>query len=804
MKNKFLVLVLATVVNYSTAQVSIVLPQQSICVGASASLQAIGAASYTWSPSTGLSSTSGSTVIASPQASITYTVVGFDSNGNSSQAISEVVVNSNPVINIDIAQPSSCNYINGLYVNPIYPDVKIVANVKYGQNILYNGLLVDLKLDIYMPNQLVNYKRPAILVLHGGGFLFGNKEDSIVVALSQYYSSRGYVVYNANYRTGMFSANQSNTGKAYYRAVQDAKSCVRYIRKTGTDLGVDTSQIFMVGVSAGALTSIATAYLSQDEIPAFINYSSLGLLDDASGNIGYSSKINGVVSISGGVFDTTTIFDNETEPIYSFHGTADGVIPYYSGLVGGQVLTYGGYSVNQQAVQCGLNATLHTFYGGGHVPPLTSTGMDTIFMESNSFLFSKLKYQHGENSCAMVLATGGLQYNWSPSTNLSNPSTDQLVANPNFLTNYTLTTTNSNGCSAQSVVAIKSALALSLEIKIDTLNNHLNLYLVASGGQNGYSFLWSNGSINSVLNHAAPGTYSVTVTSGECVKSDDIQIVYPQLIKPSNLLAVYVSSCGSKFSWTPMPDALYQRIMLTNLLDSSFQQKLLGIGHKLVEYIDLIPGTNYRFDVTNYTWNDSTKGTQSYYYKTMPCETPLQLNSYNVGGDHATIQWQATCNPESYRFKYRKVGDANWNTQITNTENINLVNLSASTTYEYFIRTVCVNGSNYSKRSSTGSFTTGGLKIENAAYKIKSDIQVFPNPSSGTFTILASLPDHILTTEIEIVNSLGQIIYRKNVRLDDGNLDESISLNNNLSNGVYEIRVGNGNDYLKSRMIVRK
>lgn len=385
MKRALLISVFAFSFKLSSAQVSVDHSQQSICSGSSASINAGGAISYFWSPSIGLNTTIGNSVIANPSASTVYTVTGFDSNGNSAQTTSEIIVNSNPILNIEIIQPSSCNYVEGLYMNPIYQDVKVMSNIVYGENYLFNGQLASLKLDIYMPNQLVNYQRPAILVLHGGGFLFGNKEDSIVVALSQFYARRGYVVYNANYRTGMTTPNQINAGKAYYRAIQDAKSCVRYIRKTGVDIGVDTSQIFITGVSAGALTSIGTAYLDQNEIPSFINYSTLGLLDDASGNIGYSSNVKAVVSISGGVYDTTTIFDNETEPLYSFHGTADGVIPYYSGLVGGQVLTFGGYSVNQEANQCGLNSTLHTFYNGGHVPPLTSVEMDTIFMESRDF-----------------------------------------------------------------------------------------------------------------------------------------------------------------------------------------------------------------------------------------------------------------------------------------------------------------------------------------------------------------------------------------------------------------------------------
>src|SRR5205085_7453285 len=53
---------------------------QSICAGASASLQATGAASYVWSPVTGLSCTNCANPTASPASTTTYTVTGTNAN----------------------------------------------------------------------------------------------------------------------------------------------------------------------------------------------------------------------------------------------------------------------------------------------------------------------------------------------------------------------------------------------------------------------------------------------------------------------------------------------------------------------------------------------------------------------------------------------------------------------------------------------------------------------------------------------------------------------------------------------------
>ena len=63
---------------------------------------------YAWLPATGLNTTSGTPVIATPSVSTTYTVSGTLSNGCASTATS--VVNIDPAISISFSQSDvSCN-----------------------------------------------------------------------------------------------------------------------------------------------------------------------------------------------------------------------------------------------------------------------------------------------------------------------------------------------------------------------------------------------------------------------------------------------------------------------------------------------------------------------------------------------------------------------------------------------------------------------------------------------------------------------------------------------------------------------
>ncbi len=81
----------------------------SICIGSSVGLNASGASSYTWSPATGLSSSSGQTVSAGPSSTQTYVVVGTSTAGCVSSASSSgtFVVTVNPLPTVGISSSNS-------------------------------------------------------------------------------------------------------------------------------------------------------------------------------------------------------------------------------------------------------------------------------------------------------------------------------------------------------------------------------------------------------------------------------------------------------------------------------------------------------------------------------------------------------------------------------------------------------------------------------------------------------------------------------------------------------------------------
>ena len=80
----------------------------TICEGESIPLIISGADSYVWSPSYGLNTSIGSSVIASPNTSTLYTISGTDTNGCSENISSNIIVNSSPSLSLDPSASVIC------------------------------------------------------------------------------------------------------------------------------------------------------------------------------------------------------------------------------------------------------------------------------------------------------------------------------------------------------------------------------------------------------------------------------------------------------------------------------------------------------------------------------------------------------------------------------------------------------------------------------------------------------------------------------------------------------------------------
>jgi len=107
----------------------------------------------------------------------------------------------------------------------------------------------NLLMDAYIPPGPGPF--PALVAIHGGGFVGGDK--ALMRGVSLYFARSGYAVFNINYRVA--------PAFPYPAAVLDAQTAVRFIREHAEDYKVDRLKIGAIGGSAGGTiaASLATA-----------------------------------------------------------------------------------------------------------------------------------------------------------------------------------------------------------------------------------------------------------------------------------------------------------------------------------------------------------------------------------------------------------------------------------------------------------------------------------------------------------------------------------------------------------------
>ncbi len=260
-----------------------------------------------------------------------------------------------------------------------------ILNIEYGNDFDYAGTNQSLTLDIYKPKNDTNCNRPILILVHGGAWIGGSKEDADLILLSREFAKRGYVVANINYRLGThktsnytmyalcnnsisapcgYICDSAEIYRANYRSMQDTKGAIRFMKNRFALDSSDVNNVYVVGESAGAFTALAVAFMTDESekplncaaisaapvpdsdfstygcLPALNNLTrpDLGTVEGTL-NLGiYDASVHGVGSFFGGILDFN-IVENipENFPVYLFHQGSDVIVNYDFGKVLGRI-----------------------------------------------------------------------------------------------------------------------------------------------------------------------------------------------------------------------------------------------------------------------------------------------------------------------------------------------------------------------------------------------------------------------------------------------------------------------------------
>lgn len=278
------------------------------------------------------------------------------------------------------------------YQSEIFSSIDSVTNIEYGQALNIKGNKEKLLLDIYMPTAQMDTikKRPVLLFIHGGGFQNNSKTGGFSNMLCLSFAKRGYVTVSIDYRLGIENdKSNADYASALYRAQQDGKAAIRYLRKYANLYNIDTDQIFITGSSAGSKTCLAIAYMDETEVPATIDQAKWGSLEGASGNEGYSSKVSGVINNWGAIIDYNWIKQGDA-PLFNVAGTEDKTVPYDSSYAY-HGFKYGPYILFQHCLQIGVSSGWRPFYATGHTLDNKKIKQDSAIQSISDWLYTQLK-----------------------------------------------------------------------------------------------------------------------------------------------------------------------------------------------------------------------------------------------------------------------------------------------------------------------------------------------------------------------------------------------------------------------------
>ena len=235
-------------------------------------------------------------------------------------------------------------------------EVNITEDITYAEGLSHdswnsaNTSVVPLLMDSYVPdNDLQN--RPLLMLIHGGAFVGGSKQQEAIVDMANYYASRGFVVFSIDYRLrdhmgtipqewidATSGGAPSNLDQLYamYPAHRDAKAALRWIIANADNYHINKDYITVGGGSAGAITSIGLGVSELGDYKDEISLSEDNTLSTT--NLSQTYEVQTILDFWGSNVSVEILesiyghqrFDSNDPALFIAHGTEDPTVPFSS------------------------------------------------------------------------------------------------------------------------------------------------------------------------------------------------------------------------------------------------------------------------------------------------------------------------------------------------------------------------------------------------------------------------------------------------------------------------------------------
>lgn len=272
------------------------------------------------------------------------------------------------------------------FVDPVFSGVDSIPDVAYGTALNYKKKKEVLQLDFYEPRGDSATQRPLVIFAHGGGFTSGTRKWPSIKIMCEKLAQRGFAVASISYRIDpRFNLLESDTDrKTMTDAMFDMKAAIRFFKQNRAIYRIDTSQIFISGESAGAITAMMAGYVDKTE--------ELKSYPKAYPQTVQPSGVSGVLCLCGMMTDTSAIDAPDNAPLLWVHGSSDPLIPFSWA-----------YPIVEQAENKGLSFQKIVFEEATHCPwyyglPNWQLYMDSVVNYMAHFMYpvvtgNKIEYK---------------------------------------------------------------------------------------------------------------------------------------------------------------------------------------------------------------------------------------------------------------------------------------------------------------------------------------------------------------------------------------------------------------------------
>ncbi len=553
-------------VNIQFLSTNLTVNSSVICAAQNTTLTATGAASYTWSPATALSATTGSAVTANPSSTTVYTISGSVGSCPLKTITSTVTVNPNPSVTVNsqtiCSSTSATLTATGAFTYTWSPATGLSATT--GSVVVAN------------PGSTTVYtitgNSGACAVTPGTSTVTVLSSPTLAPVSSQTICSSGSATLTTsgatNYTWSPNTAISSTTGNSVtanpiattvYTLDGDNGVCPALpVTFTISVIATPTLSINSATICASGTTTLTAMGASNYTwTPATSLSSGTGSIvtSNPSGTTIYT--INGSVASCSAtpVTATVTVLPNPVISVNSGSICASGSITLtasgaanYTWSPSATLSSSTGISVTASPT----TVTVYTITGSNGSCPVTPATA-TVTIVSNPVITVNSSTICSSNSTNLI-ATGTTSYSWSPNTGLSSTTGNTVTANPSSTIVYTLTGSN-GACIATPVTATVTVIQLpNLSVSSTSLCASGSAILTVSGAG---SYNWAP----SIDLSAATGSIVVATPMSTTIYTVTGFINTCSVTATSTLTVIPVQSAGFNY-----PSAHYCQASFSNPL----------------------------------------------------------------------------------------------------------------------------------------------------------------------------------------------------------------------------------------------